>query len=140
MTTRGLGAWLLGAAVGSFCLVVPAVAQESTGAPAGAESPLNNGDVAWMLTSSALVLMMTGPGLALFYSGLVRKKNVLGTMAQSFAMMAIITLQWYAIGYSLAFHEGVGCGGAGYALLNGVSATQPDPAYPPGAKEPFQYG
>jgi Amt family ammonium transporter len=93
-----------------------------------------------MLTSSALVLMMTGPGLALFYCGLVRKKNVLGTMAQSFAMMALITIQWYAIGYSLAFHEGKGCGGAGYAFLRGVSATEPDAAYPPGAKQPFQYG
>ena len=54
----------------------------------------SSADNAWMLTSSALVLMMTGPGLALFYGGLVRKKNVLGTMMQSFAMMAVITVLW----------------------------------------------
>jgi hypothetical protein len=60
-------------------------------------------DNAWMLTSSALVLMMTGPGLALFYGGLVRKKNVLGTMMQSFAMMAIVTVAWALYGYSLSF-------------------------------------
>jgi Amt family ammonium transporter len=71
--------------------------------------------------------MMTGPGLALFYSGLVRKKNVLGTMAQCLAMMALITIQWYLVGYSLSFHEGKGCGGLDWALLNGVSATEPDP-------------
>ena len=53
-----------------------------------------NADNAWMLVSSALVLLMTGPGLALFYGGLVRKKNVLSTMMQSFAMMAIITVLW----------------------------------------------
>jgi Amt family ammonium transporter len=71
--------------------------------------------------------MMTGPGLALFYGGLVRKKNILGTMAQCFAMMALITIQWYLIGYSLSFHEGTGCGGFGWAFLNGVSAADPDP-------------
>src|SRR5215475_5706147 len=58
-------------------------------------------DNAWMLTSSALVLMMTGPGLALFYGGLVRKKNVLATMVQSFAMMAVITILWALVSYSL---------------------------------------
>ena len=60
------------------------------------------GDNAWMLMSSALVLMMTGPGLALFYGGLVRRKNVLTTMMQSFAMMAMITVIWALFGYSLA--------------------------------------
>ncbi|MBM3757258.1 MAG: ammonium transporter [Acidobacteria bacterium] len=60
-----------------------------------------SGDNAWMLTSAALALMMTGPGLALFYCGLVRKKNVLGTMMHSFIMMAVITLLWAAVGYSL---------------------------------------
>ena len=58
-------------------------------------------DNAWMLVSSALVLMMTGPGLALFYGGLVRKKNVLSTMMQSFAMMAVITVLWGIVAYSL---------------------------------------
>jgi ammonium transporter, Amt family len=66
----------------------------------------SSADNAWMLTSSALVLMMTGPGLALFYGGLVRKKNVLGTMMQSFALMALITVLWAVVGYSLCFGSG----------------------------------
>jgi ammonium transporter, Amt family len=82
------------------------------------------GDNAWMLTSSALVLMMTGPGLALFYGGLVRRKNVLGTMMQSFIMMALITVIWAVVGYSLAFGEGTPfVGDFRYALLNGVGAA-----------------
>ena len=64
------------------------------------------GDNAWMLVSSALVLMMTGPGLALFYGGLVRRKNVLGTMMQSFILMAVVTVLWAVVGYSMAFAEG----------------------------------
>ena len=63
------------------------------------------GDNAWMLTSAALVLMMTGPGLALFYGGLVRRKNVLGTMMHSFILMAVVTVLWAVVGYSLAFGE-----------------------------------
>jgi len=82
-----------------------------------------------MLTSSALVLMMTGPGLALFYGGLVRKKNVLGTMMQSFAMMAVITVLWAIVGYSLAFGTGNGfIGGFHNAFLRGVG-LQPDVDY-----------
>src|SRR4051794_600876 len=72
----------------------------------GPGTTLNSGDDAWMLTSSALVLMMTGPGLALFYGGLVRRKNVLGTMMQSFIMMAAVSIIWAIIGYSLAFDYG----------------------------------
>src|SRR6266513_2985640 len=64
------------------------------------------GDNAWMLVCAALVLMMTGPGLALFYGGLVRRKNVLGTMMQSFVLMAVITVLWAIVGYSLVFAEG----------------------------------
>jgi Amt family ammonium transporter len=89
------------------------------------------GDNAWMLMSSALVLMMTGPGLALFYCGLVRKKNVLGTMMQSFAMMALITLLWAVCGYSLVF--GVGnpfIGDLRYLFLRGVGA-EPNALYAP---------
>ena len=86
-------------------------------------------DNAWMLTSAALVLMMTGPGLALFYGGLVRKKNVLGTMMQSFAMMAVITVLWGLVSYSLAFGPGTGViGGFHNLFLHGVGA-QPDPDY-----------
>src|SRR3954449_12690655 len=62
-----------------------------------------SGDNAWMLVSAALVLMMTGPGLALFYGGLVRRKNVLATMMQSFILMAVITVLWAVCGYSIAF-------------------------------------
>jgi Amt family ammonium transporter len=87
------------------------------------------GDNAWVLVSTALVLMMTGPGLALFYGGLVRKKNVLSTMMQSFALMALITVLWALVGYSLVFHSGTSfIGGLGYAFLRGVGA-QPDPDY-----------
>ena len=86
-------------------------------------------DNSWMLTSSALVLFMTGPGLALFYGGLVRKKNVLGTMIQSFAMMAVITVIWAIVGYSLAFGSGNSfIGGFHHIFLWGVG-SQPDAAY-----------
>ncbi len=76
-------------------------------APAFAEdAKVDTGDAAWMLTSTALVLLMTIPGLALFYAGMVRKKNVLATMAQSFAITAIVTVVWAVLGYSLAFTDG----------------------------------
>jgi Amt family ammonium transporter len=81
-------------------------------------------DNAWMLTSAALVLLMTGPGLALFYGGLVRKKNVLATMLQSFAMMCLITIMWALFGYSLAFGSGNRfIGGFEYAFLRGVDGS-----------------
>jgi ammonium transporter, Amt family len=87
------------------------------------------GDNAWMLASSALVLMMSGPGLALFYGGLVRRKNVLGTMMQTFAMMAVITVLWGLVTYSLAFGEGSAfIGGLHNVFLRGVG-LEPDPKY-----------
>src|SRR5580658_791711 len=87
------------------------------------------GDNAWMLTSAALVLMMTGPGLALFYGGLVRRKNVLSTMMHSFVMMGIITVLWALVGYSLVFSEGSPfIGGLKYLFLNGVG-TEPNADY-----------
>jgi len=89
----------------------------------------SSADNAWMLTSAALVLMMTGPGLALFYGGLVRKKNVLSTMLQSFGMMAIISVLWALCGYSLAFSSGTSfIGGFQHLFLHGVG-LQPDAAY-----------
>jgi Amt family ammonium transporter len=89
----------------------------------------SSADNAWMLVSSALVLMMTGPGLALFYGGLVRKKNVLSTMMQSFAMMALITLLWGIVIFSLAFAKGNSfIGGFQHLFLHGVGAA-PDPDY-----------
>jgi Amt family ammonium transporter len=93
------------------------------------EESAGAGDNAWLLVSSALVLMMTGPGLALFYGGLVRKKNVLSTMMQSFILMAIITVLWAIVGFSLAFGPGNSfIGGLQHIFLRGVGA-QPDPAY-----------
>jgi ammonium transporter, Amt family len=89
----------------------------------------SSADNAWMLISAALVLLMTGPGLALFYGGLVRKKNVLGTMMQSFAMMGIVTVVWAIFGYSLAFGPGNAfIGGFHHLFLRGVGLA-PDPAY-----------
>jgi len=89
----------------------------------------STGDNAWMLVCAALVLMMTGPGLALFYGGLVRKKNVLATMMQSFILMAVVTVLWAFFGYSLVFHEGNRLiGSLSYLFLHGVGAA-PDPDY-----------
>jgi ammonium transporter, Amt family len=82
------------------------------------------GDNAWMLVSAALVLMMTGPGLALFYGGLVRPKNVLSTMMHSFILMGVVTILWAVVGYSLAFAEGNWfIGDLRYAFLNGVGTS-----------------
>ena len=87
------------------------------------KSAQSAGDNAWMLVSAALVLMMTGPGLALFYGGLVRRKNVLGTMMHSFALMAVVSVVWAIVGYSLAFGEGNAfIGDLRYLFLNGVGA------------------
>ena len=93
----------------------PALAQEA--APA-----LDSGDTAWMLTATLLVLMMTIPGVALFYGGMVRKKNVLGVVMQSFAVTCLITILWTVLGYSLAFSEGSAfVGGFGRLFLNGLT-------------------
>jgi Amt family ammonium transporter len=87
------------------------------------------GDNAWMLVSAALVLMMTGPGLALFYGGLVRRKNTLAIMMQSFAMMGLITVLWALVGYSLAFGgDGHFIGDFSHAFLRGVG-VDPNPEY-----------
>ena len=83
-----------------------------------------SGDNAWMLTSAALVLLMTGPGLALFYGGLVRRKNILSTMMQSFAMMGLVSILWALVGYSLAFgHGNMFIGGFEHVFLRGVTLT-----------------
>ena len=107
-------------------LYAPAAFSQTTSAPA-----ISAGDNAWMLTSAALVLLMTGPGLALFYGGLVRRKNVLSTMMQSFAMMCIVTVLWALVSYSLAFGSGNPfIGGFHNAFLHGVGLA-PDPDYGP---------
>src|SRR5262245_9320322 len=95
-------------------------------------SQINTGDTAWMLTSSALVLMMTAPGLALFYGGLVRRKNGLATIMQSFVLVALISVQWVLWGYTLAFgpdHGGL-VGGLDWLGLIGVEGV-PNPDYAP---------
>ena len=93
---------------------LPAFAQQG-------ETHVNPADNAWVLVCSALVLMMTGPGLALFYGGLVRQKNLVATMMQSFIMMALMTVMWALVGYSLAFAEGNAVvGGLDYLFLSGV--------------------
>jgi len=117
----------LGAFAGSLAISLPALAQtveeKLTALESKAAAAQTAGDNAWMLVCSALVLLMTGPGLALFYGGLVRKKNVLSTMMQSFILMAVITLIWAIFGYSLSFAKGSPfIGGFDYKLLNGVGA------------------
>src|SRR5271165_2313829 len=95
------------------------------------QSAQSAGDNAWMLVSAALVLLMTGPGLALFYGGLVRKKNILGTMMQSFAMMGLVTILWAVVGYSLSFgHGNAFIGGFEHLFLRGVGLA-PNTDYAP---------
>src|SRR5580658_6125443 len=122
--------------VGASAYVAPASADEAPAAAAPAAATpaptaptsvkftdINSGDTAWMLTSTALVLMMTIPGLALFYAGMVRKKNVLATLMQSFAITCVVTILWWIVGYSLAFTPGRTpyLGGFSRLFLNGVA-------------------
>src|SRR5260370_6440162 len=95
---------------------------QTAAAPAPAANSINSGDTAWMLTSTALVLMMTIPGLALFYGGMVRKMNVLATVMQSFAVTCLVTVLWMIVGYSLAFTEGTPFfGGLSRFMLSGMA-------------------
>lgn len=92
---------------------------------------INGADNAWLLTCTALVLLMTGPGLALFYGGLVRRKNVVSVMMQSVSLMALVSVLWAIVGYSLCFgHGNALIGGLQYLGLRGVGAA-PNPAYAP---------
>ncbi|MGH7873075.1 MAG: ammonium transporter, partial [Candidatus Binatia bacterium] len=113
--------------------VAPAAGPEApsaTVAPAAPVGKIDKGDNAWMLTSSALVLMMTIPGLFLFYGGLVRSKNVLATIMQSFIIVAAISIQWTLWGYTLAFGPDIGgfIGGLDWIGLSGVG-VEPNPDY-----------
>ncbi len=119
----------------------PGVATPAAATPAAAAAPapitqptlvaadkISAGDTAWMLTSTALVLMMTVPGLALFYGGMVRRKNVLATLMQSFACTCVVTILWWVVGYSWAFTPGSGfIGGSSRALFNGMVFMHGDP-------------
>jgi Amt family ammonium transporter len=110
---------------------IAALQQAINNAQAATASAQSAGDNSWMLVSSALVLLMTGPGLALFYGGLVRRKNILGTMMQSFAMMCLVTVLWAIVGYSLAFgHGNAIIGGFEHLFLRGVGVT-PNNDYAP---------
>jgi len=132
--------WLRGAALCLLLVLVVPVTWAQSSTPSATEARLaqlerqvaearSAGDNAWMLVSAALVLLMTGPGLALFYGGLVRKKNVLSTMMQSFAMMALVTVIWAVIGFSLCFANGTSfIGGLHHIFLRGVGAA-PDADY-----------
>jgi Amt family ammonium transporter len=109
--------------------------------PAAAPAPplkIDTGDTAWLLVSTALVLAMTAPGLALFYGGMVREKNALGTIMQSFIILCVISIQWVLWGYSLAFGPDHGhvIGGLEWFGLNGVDMDKPNADY--GATVPHQ--
>src|SRR4249919_595927 len=118
---RKIGAGLSGLGL-ALLTAAPALAQA-----AAAPTP-NNGDTAWMLVATLLVLMMSVPGLALFYGGLVRTKNMLSVLSQVFAIVSIVALMWVAYGYSLAFTAGGGglndfVGGLSKAFLKGVDTN-----------------
>src|SRR5215831_15959161 len=113
--------WALSATAQTAAPAAPA-GQAAPAAAAAAASGINSGDTAWMLTSTALVLMMTIPGLALFYGGMVRKMNVLATVMQSFAIACLVTVLWMVVSYSLAFTEGNPYfGGFSRVLLDGMT-------------------
>jgi len=118
------------------CLALPAGAAEEATA-AAVEAVVHKGDVAWMLTSTLLVLFMALPGLALFYGGLVRAKNVLSVLMQVMTVFSLITLLWIAYGYSLAFTEGSPyIGGLGKLFLFGVTGESLSDTFTPGVKLP----
>jgi Amt family ammonium transporter len=128
MCTLAIIAWMgsvfIGTAQAAEAEAVGSAVQE---AASNQQRTIDRGDNAWVLTSSALVLMMTGPGLALFYSGLVRKKNVLGVMMQCVFLMGLMTVIWALWGYSLAFGgSGPWLGNLDFALMKGVQPTLVD--------------
>src|SRR5476649_2024197 len=97
-------------------------------------NPINSGDTAWVLTSSALVLAMTAPGLALFYGGMVRRKNVLSILMQCFMCLAIVSVLWVVYAYSLAFGHSKGAlqpyiGGLDWFMMKGVDINTPNTDY-----------
>lgn len=123
------GRWLAVAILGALLFVPAASAQGTEGGMASATPALDSGHTAWMLASSGLVLLMT-PGLAFFYGGLVRKKNILSVLMQCFMAMCLVTVTWVVVGYTLAFGSDIKglLGGLDYLLLRGVGAD-PWPGY-----------
>ena len=121
---------ILAAAVGAVTMAIPAIAQDDS---------LSSGDTAWMLTSTVIVLMMTIPGVALFYGGMVRKNNVLSTIMHSFAATCLITVIWMVVGYSLAFTEGTDfVGGLSKLFLAGLSVDAMSGSIPESVFMTFQ--
>ncbi len=138
----GIAAWMtLGVVVNVVMAQTTTEAPPATSAPAPGGTPpaaapapppkIDTGDTAWVLTSSALVLAMTAPGLALFYGGMVREKNALGTIMHSFIILCLISVQWVLWGYSLAFGPDKGhiIGGLEWVGLAGVAMDQPNADY-----------
>ena len=124
LLTRIGGLALLAAPPAVWAQTAPDINAKLAALEAATKSAQSAGDNAWMLVASALVLMMTAPGLALFYGGLVRRKNVLSTMMHSFILMAVVTVIWAVVGYSLAFGgSSPYFGNFQYAFLDGVGAT-----------------
>ena len=125
--SRRTGLKTLGLALAGLALCAGRGLRAAAAAPAAAGSVPNKGDTAWMLVSSALVLMMSIPGLALFYGGLVRTKNMLSVLTQVFAIVSLVGVMWVLYGYSEAFTNGGGLndfvGGFSKAFLKGVDAN-----------------
>jgi len=134
LMVSGIVAWMtLGVAANGVMAQTTTEAPPATGGtpPAAPPPKIDTGDTAWVLTSSALVLAMTAPGLALFYGGMVREKNTLGTIMQSFIILCLISVQWVLWGYSLAFGPDKGhmVGGLEWVGLAGVAMDQPNADY-----------
>ena len=121
------------ASAGLLAAAMPALAQDSALVPYVYEKAVHGGDIAWMSISTVLVLLMTVPGLALFYGGLVRTKNMLSMLTQVFAISAVVCIIWVVYGYSLAFSYGGSMdtyvGGFSKAFLQGVDATTLVPTF-----------
>lgn len=112
----------------------PAMAQSTAAATAAHGPTMNTGDTAWMMVATALVLLMTIPGLALFYGGLVRRKNILNVLMQSFMITAVVSIEWVAVGYSLSFGSSNGAlapyiGGFHWAFLHGIHVNDLSPYF-----------
>ncbi len=122
------------AAAMGLILLLPsfALGEQGISAAGGAAPVLNSGDTAWLLAASALVMLMVIPGIPFFYGGLVRSKNVIGTMVQTFAILCVVTLVWVVCGYSLAYGPDRGgvIGGLDWVFLSGVDGS-PHPAFAP---------
>ncbi len=130
LKTTGLAALMLAVAA-----ALPAFAQDATTTAAAVAAPvMDKGDVSWMMTSSALVLFMTIPGLALFYGGLVRAKNMLSILMQTTIIACMVMVMWVAFGYSMSFGGGTSpyWGGLGKIFLKGVNASSMSATFSPG--------